>query len=277
MSHNHQKKACIINDFTGFGRCSLAVSLPILSTMKVQCCPVPTSILTNHTGFASNYMKDCTEEMPHFIEEWKKLDLQFNGIASGFLGSLEQFEIVEQFFQAFHTSETIIAVDPVMADHGKLYSSYTKEMCERVRNLVQYANLITPNLTEACILTDTTYHDGKWTLKELRCLANQLLEMGPKKIVITGIPQGEFVANACIEEGKDMKIIRSHRVGTSRSGTGDIFASIVLADAIHGVDFQTSVRKATRFIKRCILKSIEMDIPITDGVCFEECLSSLKV
>ncbi len=276
MNHNHQKKACVINDFTGFGRCSLAVSIPIISTMKVQCCAVPTSILSNHTGFDSFYMKDTTQEMPHYLEEWKKLDLHFNGISSGFLGSKEQVDIVIQFIETFKNTDTIVSIDPVMGDNGKLYSSYTQDMTQKMKELIPYADIITPNLTEACILTNTPYHDGKWTLRELRKLSKQLSDLGPSKIVITGIPQGEFVANMCYETNKEPKIIRSHRIGTSRSGTGDIFASIILADAINNVDFLTSVRKATRFIKKCILKSIEMDIPLTDGVCFEECLGSLK-
>ena len=144
-----------------------------------------------------------------------------------------------------------------------------------MKHLVPYADIVTPNLTEACILTDTPYKK-KWKLKELQQLIDKIEAMGPKKIVITGIPQGSYVANYCYETGKDPSIIKTHRVGTSRCGTGDIFSSIVAADAVNGVEFYASVRKASLFIKKCILKSIEYDIPLNDGVCFEEILYKLK-
>ena len=137
-------------------------------------------------------------------------------------------------------------------------------------------DILTPNLTEACILTDTPYHEEKWRMKEITALAEKLSAMGPEKIVITGIVQGEFIANYCYEKGKPGKIRRTHKVGTQRSGTGDIFASIIAADAVNGVPFGDSVRKASLFIKRCIERSTEMELPLTDGVCFEEFLGSLK-
>lgn len=276
MSHNNQKKIAVINDFSGFGRCSIAVALPIISTLKIQCCPLPTSIFSNHTGFDSFFFDDYTDKMPLYINEWKKLGLQFDGITSGFLGSKKQIEIVTQFFKDFKTKENIIIVDPVMGDYGKIYATYTKEMCEEMKKLVQYADIITPNITELCILTDTPYQE-KWKISELEKMTEELAEKGPEKIVVTGIMQKEFIANFCYEKGKSPKILRCHRVGTQRSGTGDVFSSIIAADAVNQVPFDKSVKKASNFIKKCILKSIEMDIPVTDGVCFEELLQTLKV
>lgn len=276
MSHNNQKKIAVINDFSGFGRCSIAVALPIISTLKIQCCPLPTSIFSNHTGFDSFFFDDYTDKMPLYINEWKKLGLQFDGITSGFLGSKKQIEIVTQFFKDFKTKENIIIVDPVMGDYGKIYATYTKEMCEEMKKLVQYADIITPNITELCILTDTPYQE-KWKISELEKMTEELAEKGPEKIVATGIVQKEFIANFCYEKGKSPKILRCHRVGTQRSGTGDVFSSIIAADAVNQVPFDKSVKKASNFIKKCILKSIEMDIPVTDGVCFEELLQTLKV
>ena len=276
MSHNNQKKIAVINDFSGFGRCSIAVALPIISTLKIQCCPLPTSIFSNHTGFDSFFFDDYADKMPLYINEWKKLGLQFDGITSGFLGSKKQIEIVTQFFKDFKTKENIIIVDPVMGDYGKIYATYTKEMCEEMKELVQYADIITPNITELCILTDTPYQE-KWKISELEKMTEELAEKGPEKIVVTGIVQKEFIANFCYEKGKSPKILRCHRVGTQRSGTGDVFSSIIAADAVNQVPFDKSVKKASNFIKKCILKSIEMDIPVTDGVCFEELLQTLKV
>lgn len=275
MSHNNQKKIAVINDFSGFGRCSIAVALPILSVMKVQCCPLPTSIFSNHTGFPSYFFEDYTSRMISYMEEWKKLDLHFNGICSGFLGSKEQIEIVKKFFKEFKTAETQIIVDPVMGDYGKPYPTYTEEMCSEMKKLVEYADILTPNVTEACVLTDTPYKE-KWKIEEIQKMAEKIHTMGPKKIAITGIVQGGFIANFCYEEGQQPKVLRTHKEGTQRSGTGDIFASIIAADAINGVSFYKSVKKASDFIKKCIIRSQELDIPLTDGVCFEEVLGKLK-
>jgi len=276
ISHNRQKKIAVINDLSGFGRCSLAVALPIISMMKVQCCPLPTSIFSDHTGFPSFYYEDFTPSMEPYISEWKKLDLRFEGIMSGFLGSLTQIQIVSSFFRDFRSPETTVVVDPVMGDYGRLYPTYTEEMCRHMQQLVSCADIITPNLTEACLLTGTPYQERKWPLRKIAALAEQLSAMGPHKIVITGIPQGQFIANFCYEEGLPGKIIRTHKIGTSRSGTGDIFTAIIAADAVNGVPFSDSVRKASHFIKKCIARSVEMELPVTDGVCFEELMDKLK-
>lgn len=274
-SHNHQKKIAVINDFSGFGRCSIAVALPVISALKIQCCPLPTSIFSNHTGFKSFFFDDYTDKMTSYINEWKKLHLKFNGITTGFLGSKRQIEIVTQFFRDFKSNDTLIIVDPVMGDYGKPYPTYTLEMCDEMKKLVQYADIITPNLTELCILTDTPYKD-QWKLSEIHDMAETLSVQGPQKIVVTGITQGNFIANYCFENGSTPRVLRTHKVGTQRSGTGDIFAAIIAADAVNGVPFDISVKKASNFIKKCILKSIELDIPVTDGVCFEEVLHTLK-
>ena len=275
VSHNHQKKIAIINDLSGFGRCSLAVELPIISTMRIQACPLPTAILSNHTGFESFVFDDYTEHMIPYMQEWEKLKLRFNGICTGFLGSKEQIRIVEQFMEKFKSRHNITIIDPVMGDYGRLYSTYTMEMCQEMRKLVRYADILTPNLTEACILADIPYQEY-WTKKELDVLAGCLSEQGPKKIVITGVPNGSYVANYCYEDGKTSYMLRKKRIGEQRSGTGDIFSAIIAADAVNGVEFEQSVRKASNFIQKCIRHSIQMEIPLTDGVCFEEVLYTLK-
>ncbi len=275
-SRNNQKKIAVINDISGFGHCSLAVTMPIISVMKVQCCPVLTSILSNHTGFESYFFEDYTDRMQPYIDQWKKLELSFHGISTGFLGSKEQIQIVLGFLEYFKTKDNVVIVDPVMGDHGKIYSTFTPEMCAEMKKLVSHADILTPNLTEACILTDTQFHQDKWHMAEVAALGEKIGEMGPDKIVITGIPQGEYIANLCYEKGKEPRFFRNHKVGTSRPGTGDIFSAIIAADAVNGTDFQVSVRKASHFVKKCILKTIEMDLPYTDGVCFEELLGTLK-
>ena len=270
-----QKKLAVINDLSGFGRCSIAVELPIISAMKIQCCFVPTTIFSNHTGFTSFFLEDFTDKMRPYMDEWRKLELHFQGICTGFLGSPEQIAIVSDFLRDFKEKDTVVIVDPVMGDYGKMYPTYSMETCLKMRELIPLADIVTPNLTEACILAGIPYEE-KWSRKKLLWLAQHLSAMGPEKVVITGIIQGEFIANYCYEKGKEPCMFRTVKAGTQRSGTGDIFASIVAADAVNGVSFEQSVKKAGRFIKKCIVKSIEMGIPLTDGVCFEEFLHNLK-
>ena len=279
--HNHQKKIALINDFTGFGRCSIPVQLPIISKLKIQCCPLPTAIFSNHTGFDQFFHTDYTENMTPYVSMWKHLELSFKGILSGFLGSKEQIQIVSDFIRDFKSEDTIVVVDPVMGDYGHLYPTYTEAMAENMAQLVALADIVVPNVTEACILTHTPYKD-KWTTKELLVIARKVSALGPKKVVITGISQKTYVSNLCYESAdlsdglERYSMLKTHKIGNSRSGTGDIFSAIIASDAVNGIDFQTSVRKASKFIQKCILTSIALDIPLTDGVAFEEVLSELK-
>ncbi|MBD5526241.1 MAG: pyridoxamine kinase [Lachnospiraceae bacterium] len=271
-----QKKIAVINDISGFGRCAVAVALPIISYMGVQCCPVPTAILSNHMGYPNYYMDNYTDRMEEYIGNWRKLGLRFDGITTGFLGSVEQIAIVKRFIRDFSQEGTMVIVDPVMGDHGRLYSTYTEELCIQMRKLIGQAHITTPNLTEACRLADMPYRDGVWRKKELRSMAEQIAAMGPDRVVITGIPQGEFIANYVYERGAEPQIIRTHKVGTERSGTGDVFSSVIAADGVNGVPFHKSVRKASGFVKKCILRTEEQAVPKSDGVCFEEILYQLK-
>lgn len=277
MEQCRQKKIAAINDLTGYGRCALAVSMPVISHMRIQCCPVPTSILSNHAGYEKYFFDDYTDRLPDYLRMWKELGLSFDGIMTGFLGSAHQIEMIEHFIDEFRDESTVVVVDPVMGDHGKIVGVYTEEMCCGMRGLVSKAHIITPNLTEACKLTDTPYRENGWTKKELLVMVQALQEMGPEKIVVTGIPQGELIANYVYEKGQDGHFIKTYRVGDERCGTGDLFAAIIAADAVNGVPFRKSVRKASGFVKRSMLKSMEMHIPVKNGVCFEEILHTLQV
>ena len=275
MSHNNQKKIALVNDITGFGRCSAAVQLPIISQLKVQCCVLPTSVLSNHTGFESFSFQDFTPYMEEHIAEWKKLGLRFSGICTGFLGSEEQISIVSSFIDEFNAPETIVMVDPVMGDEGHPYATYTPAMCQRMRELVAKADIVAPNLTEACIIANRPYRKEMGADDALE-LAEELIALGPKRVIVTGIEQGSEVINACCSSDGARFTVSSKRLGGQRSGTGDAFSAIIAADAVNGVPFKESVQKASRFVKDCVQRSIELDIPTTDGLCFEEMLYTLR-
>ena len=174
-----QKKIAVINDISGFGRCSITVTLPILSYLGVQCCPVPTAILSNHMGFPNYYIDDYTDRMRVYIENWGKLGLRFEGIMTGFLGSAEQIDIVKGFIRDFSKEDTLVIVDPVMGDHGKIYATYTEEMCTQMKKLVALSDITTPNLTEACKLSDVPYKAMGWRKRELYAMAEKISSFGP--------------------------------------------------------------------------------------------------
>lgn len=276
MSHNNQKKIAVINDYSGFGRCSIAVAMPLISYLGIQCCPVPTSIFSNHTGFPEFFFDDYTDKMQKYIDNWKKLDLHFNGIMTGFLGSKEQIDIVKKFIEDFKDENTTVIVDPAMGENGKPYPTYTGEMCNEMKRLIEYADIITPNVTECCMLTDTEYKPEGWTKAELYTMAEKLLKYGAKKIVISGVHMGKYIGNVIAEKGSKPKIIKHEKSGDYRSGTGDIYAAIIASDSINGVDFESSVRKAGNFVKKAIVATEKLDIPKTDGLAFEEVLHTLK-
>jgi len=272
--HNHQKKIAVINDFCGFGRCSITVSVPIISAMKIQCCPLPTSVFSNHTGYDSFYYTDFTNHMRAYIDEWKKLNLCFNGILVGFLGSVEQINIVKSFFESFKTDDTVIVLDPIMGDNGTLYPTYSKELSEQMKYLVPYADILTPNLTEACILTGTKYHKNI-DENELYEICVKLNGMGPEKIIISGIERGENLENFIFEKGQPSITVAEHKVGPCRAGTGDVFSSIIAADTVNGKNLTDSVKHASSFIAKVLRRTTELLIPAQDGICFEEFLSEI--
>ena len=271
------KKIAIINDISGYGRCSISVIQPIVSHLGVQGCPLPTAIFSNHTGFPSFFREDFTEKMPLYIDEWKKLDLQFDGIMTGFLGSARQIGIVEQFIKDFRRPHTVVLVDPVMGDNGHIYPTYTQEMCEEMKKLLAYADIITPNLTEACFLTDTPYRESGWKHAELAVMAKQLMSMGARKLVITGIKMGEnFIGNAVADENGEMEFQRQMIVEQTRSGTGDVFASVLGADAVNGIPFSQSVKRASHFVRKALVETLKTPGPNNTGIDFESSLWQLR-
>ena len=276
ISHNNQKKIAVINDISGFGRCSIAVSMPVISYMGIQCCPVPTSIFSNHTGFESFFFDDYTEKMQPYIDNWKKLDLHFSGIMVGFLGSKRQIDIVHRFVDDFKDENTTVIIDPAMGENGKPYPTYTPQMCEEMKRLVRYADIITPNVTECCILTDTPYKEDGWRREELFEMAQKLLDTGARKVAVSGVRMGRYVGNVIAQQGREPRLIKTEKTGAYRSGTGDLYAAIIASDSVNGVDFEVSVRKAADFVKRALVETDRLEIPPTDGLAFEEVLYTLK-
>lgn len=270
-------RLAMINDIAGFGRCSTTVSLPVISVMKVQVCPVPTSVLSNHLGFPLCHFDDYTSHMRDYIKVWNELGLTFDGLYCGFLGNEEQIDIVREFVEMFRPP--LFLLDPVMGDHGRAYSSITETHVQKMKKLLPLADIITPNITEACLLTGTPWKDGEWTMQELSGLCEWLASLCLKdsvgaSIVITGIRQGDSLVNFLWDDGV-YTTVATPIAGASRPGTGDIFASILAADAVRGETLLTSVQKAANFVGLCIAGSEKAGTPVQEGVVFEKYLAAL--
>lgn len=265
-------RLAMINSFAGFGRCSTTISLPVISTMQVQVCPVPTTILSNHLAFPKCHKTDYTPFVRDYIETWKELCVSFDGLYCGFLGNTELVDIAEGFVRDFQPP--VFLLDPIMGDNGRTYASVTAEHCESLKKLARHATLLTPNVYEACLLTDTPYHGGAWTENEWNELFEKLSVLCPGNIVVTGLREGDFFVNHILQNNKKATC-KTPVAGAPHHGTGDLFASILIADALYGRDLVDSVQKASDFVAHCIRGTEEAKAPEIEGVLFEKYLHLL--
>ena len=198
-------RVAAIHDLSGFGRCSLTVAIPVLSAMGVQCCPLPTAVLSTHTGGFEGYtFRDLTEEMTAAAAHWKALDLRFDAVYSGFLGSERQIDLVRQFLRDFRRPGTLAVVDPVMGDFGRVYATYTPAMCRRMADLTAEADVITPNLTEAALLLGVPYESLPRDEAGLKALTEKLGCLGRRSVTLTGVSLAEGKTGAmCYDAGKN--------------------------------------------------------------------------
>lgn len=269
------KKIAAINDIAGYGRCALTAAIPVISALKVQCCPVVTAVLSNHAGYSSCFFDDYTDRMEAYIEQWKQLGFSFDGIMTGFLGSARQAEIVTDFIRYFKKDQTMLLVDPTMGDHGVLYRVCDESLCDSMKELIQHADIITPNLTEACVLTDTPYQEKGWSKRKLADLTWKLLLLGAGAVVLTGVVKGNLVLNVIHEKGKDPVFQTAHYEKGACHGTGDIFSAVIGASVVKGVPLEEAVRRAAAFTRKCVERSVAMGVPEPEGLCIEECLPYL--
>ena len=288
MQHLPPRRIAAIHDFSCVGRCALTVVIPTLSVMGYQTVPLPTALLSSHTGgFEGLYFRDLTADMHSISAHFDRLSMTFGSIYTGFLGSEEQISVVREFIEKFGTTpdETgkapLILVDPVMGDDGVLYATYTQELANGMRELSTHAEVLTPNLTEACFLTDTPYLDTA-TLSQKEAedyvldLLKKLSHLCHGKIVVTGIGlAGGIVANAGRNEDGSIFWVKRMCQDVSYPGTGDIFASVLLGALMQGDDFETACTRAADFIVLLITESQKINTPVRMGVALEAHLGAL--
>ena len=264
-----------IHDLSCFGRCSLTIALPVLSAMGCQCCPLPTALLSAHTGFSGNTFLDLTVEMGRIADHWAAMDLQFDAIYSGFLGSADQVDTVARFFDTFKKSGTAVIVDPVMGDHGTAYRTCTPELCRGMRVLAENSDVITPNLTEAALLLDRPYEEIRQA--DAYEVVRRLSLGGRRSVVLTGYfsEPGQTGALCFDRDSGESKAVQTPREPQDFSGTGDLFASVLAGGAARGVPLFQAAQAAADFVRDCIARTLAEGLTEQDGVDFEPLLGQL--
>ena len=271
-------RVAAIHDLSGYGRCSLTEAIPILSAMGIQCCPLPTAFLSTHTGGFRNFtFLDMTDEMPKISAHWKSLGLDFQAIYSGFLGSVRQISIVEDFLDAFRRPGTLVVVDPVMGDHGRLYQTYTPAMCAGMARLAERADVITPNLTEAALLLDTPYASLPQGEEGCREIVRRLSLDGRRSVALTGASVSPGLTGAmCFDrETGEIRALQTRRVDREFHGTGDVFASVLTGALLRSAGLFEAARQAVEFVRICGERTVAQDLPMREGVDFEPLLGLL--
>ena len=264
-----------IHDLSCFGRCSLTIALPVLSAMGCQCCPLPTALLSAHTGFPGNTFLDLTVEMGRIADHWAAMDLQFDAIYSGFLGSADQVDTVARFFDTFKKSDTAVIVDPVMGDHGTAYRTCTPELCRGMRVLAENSDVITPNLTEAALLLDRPYEEIQRT--DAYEVVRRLSLGGRRSVVLTGYSSepGQTGTLCFDRDSGESKAVQTPREPQDFSGTGDLFASVLAGGVAKGVPLFQAAQAAADFVRDCIARTLAEGLTEQDGVDFEPLLGQL--
>ncbi|WP_338448639.1 pyridoxamine kinase [Niallia oryzisoli] len=280
------KKVAVIQDLSSFGKCSLTAVIPVLSVMGVQACPLPTAVLSAQTGYPSFFCEDLTSKMNNYIEEWRKLDVTFDGIYTGFVTGEEQIQTIFQFLDTFYTKETLLLVDPVMGDTGEVYKLFTNELLVRMKELVKHADVITPNVTECCLLTGLSYEklhsysNEKDYIKALEEAGNTLQQETGAQVIITGVnppsadSDKQSIGNMYLDGNRTFYTAMEYN-GDSYSGTGDLFASVIMGSMMRGEDLEESVQLAVKFLTEAINDASFEHVPHEAGVNFEKYLRML--
>lgn len=272
------KRIVSIQDISCFGKCSLTVALPIISAMGIEACPVPTAVLSTHTGGFTGYTyRDLTSDIPNIAKHWKNIGVKFDAVSTGYLGSFEQIKIVSDFFDDFKTKDNLIIVDPVMGDKGKFYTGFDESFASEMKKLCKKADVILPNLTEAALLLDEEYIEKGYDEEFIKKLLIRLSKLGSKIVVLTGVSfnensQGVMSYNS--ETGEFSTYFGDNIPGYYHS-TGDVFSSTLCGALVKGFDMGKAVKIAVDYTVDCIKHTIGHEKEHWYGVCFEECLGDL--
>ena len=277
---NRTPKVAAVQDLSGLGRCSLSVVLPVLSVMGAQCCPLPTAVLSAHTAFPAPEaaaFQDLTGAMEQTLRHWEALHTSFDAIYSGFLGSPQQIGVLRRLIQRFRRKETLVLIDPVMGDHGRVYRTYTPEMCEQMIQLAAEADLITPNLTEAALLLGEPFDHIPASQAGIEEWLRRLSLGGKRSVVITGVSLAPKALGAGCLDARSGKIrfAMAHQEPGQFFGAGDLFAAVLLGSLLRGETLSESTARAVDFIQKSVARTLAAGTPMLEGVQFEPLLREL--
>lgn len=275
------KRVAAVHDLSGVGRVSLMAVVPVLATMGCDVCPLPTAVLSNHTQYPSFSFLDLTDEMPKIIREWEKLGIDFDAIYTGYLGSARQIQIVCDFIERFRKPNTLVVVDPVLGDNGRLYNKITDEMVAQMRELASRADVLTPNLTEVHALLDKPYA-AEQTTESLKAALDALARLGPDTVIITGVPvPGDpnltSVVASSRSDGRSWKVTCPY-LPAHYPGTGDTFTSVITGSLLQGDSLPIALDRAAQFILQGIRATFgyRTDSHL-EGILLERVLQNLKL
>jgi pyridoxine kinase len=272
-------KLAAIHDLSCFGRAALTVVIPILSAMGIQVCPLPTEVFSTHGAFPRYKRIDLAEQLQDVIDHWRTLRIRFDAIYSGFLGSVRHMDIVSKFIQDFVHANQFVVIDPVLGDHGKLYGVTGQGMVARMREYIQLADLITPNLTEASLLLDEPYREDL-QLNTLKDWLLRLADKGPQMVIITSVPSLQSPQHTAVGVYNriDRKVwkVSGECIPAHFPGTGDAFTSIVTGSLLQGEELLTAIGRAMQFISTAMRVSLDANTPMKEGMLIESVLDTLK-
>ena len=270
-----RKKVVAIHDISCMGRCSLTVALPILSAAGIETRIIPTAILSTHTAGFENYtFRDLTDDIEPIVRHWKTLNVHNDGIYTGYLGSERQLDIISHVFDELCTEQTLIAVDPVMADNGSLYPAFSEDFPAGMARLVAKAHVAIPNITEACLLLGMPYQELGYTEHYIRELLTGMAALGPGKVVITGVQYDASTIGAASfdRETNTFSYVSTPKVDGYFHGTGDVYSSGLVAGLLNGMDLARAAQTAIHLTYNSILATLETDFEARYGVDFEQIL-----
>lgn len=280
MYTNKVKKIAAVHDLSGMGRVSLTVVIPILSSMGFQVCPLPTAVLSNHTQYPHFSFLDLTDEMPKIIGHWRQLEVQFDAIYTGYLGSPRQIQIVSDFIRDFRRDDSLVVADPVMGDNGRLYANFSMDIVKEMRRLVTKADVITPNLTELFFLLDQPYKADN-TDEELKAYLRCLSDKGPQIVIATSVPVREDSRLTSVyaynRQGNRYWKVTCPYLPAHYPGTGDTFTSVVTGSLMQGDSLPIALDRSTQFILQGIRATFGYEYDNREGILLEKVLHNLDM
>ena len=280
MQSKRSKRVVAIHDLSGYGRISLTVAIPVLNTMGFNVCPLPTAILSSGTQFSKFTFLDLTEEMKKIIAAWKELHLEFDAFYTGYLGSPEQIDIVKDFIADFKQEDNLVVVDPVLGDDGKLYTGFDRQIVVKMRELIEVADVITPNLTELSFLLERPYQN-EYQDDELKKIMLDLSAQGPQIVVITSVPvlgdPNRTSVYAYNRSGGHFWKTTCPYLPAHYPGMGDTFASVITGALMQGDSLPLALDRATQFCYQGIRATFGHDYEKREGVLLEKVLGNLNM